>query len=74
MANPKDAPLGPIVFHLTPKQLKALGDLAGGCRVILSGRMREGKLVIDTFTLGEPLPDSAFVAVNAPFKTGIEAQ
>lgn len=74
MAKVDNGPLGPIMFDLSPKQLKAIADLTdGGCRVILSGQMRDGKLVIDGFTLGPPLSNSRFTAVNAPFKTALQS-
>jgi hypothetical protein len=67
----------PITFDFEPDVRAALEKLAGGRKVRLSGQVRgDGRLHIDAASFakeGEPFPDGAFVAVNAPFVTAIGA-
>lgn len=58
-----------ISFDLAPDQAQAIEKLASGRKVRFTGRVQNGKLVVDSigFAHGE-FKEAVFVPVNAPFQ------
>jgi hypothetical protein len=66
----------PITFELSEEHRSAIQALAGGRRVRLSGRVEQGRLVVDFVACNSPFLacnaaftacNAAFTACNAPF-------